>query len=235
MRTAAVLAGGLGTRIASLTGDTLPKALIPVADEPFLHHKLSELHRLGVGRVVLVLGHRAGPIIDYVGDGGHWGLDVAIIEDGPRLLGTGGALKRAAPLLPERFWVTYGDTLLDVDLATAERRAEEAGWEAVLTVLHNRDRWQPSNVRLDGDLVVSYTKSPPPRTHEHIDYGYLYLTNRAVTAPAGDAFDLSVIMNSLVASRRLGSFEAHVPFHTIGTPDELRETEAWINARDHAR
>jgi MurNAc alpha-1-phosphate uridylyltransferase len=230
MRTAAVLAGGLGTRIASLTGDTLPKALVPIAGEPFLHHKLSELRRLGAGRVVLVLGHRAEPIIEYVGDGHPWGLDVVVVEDGPTLLGTGGALKRAAPLLPDRFWVTYGDTLLDVDLAAAERRAEEAGWEAVLTVLHNRDRWQPSNVRLDGDLVVSYTKAPPPGTHEHIDYGYLYLTNRAVTAPAEDAFDLGVVMEELVAARSLGSFEAQVPFHTIGTPDELRETETWIRS-----
>jgi MurNAc alpha-1-phosphate uridylyltransferase len=234
MRSAAVLAGGLGKRIESLTGGTLPKALIPVAGKPFLHHKLSELRRLGVDRVVLVLGHRAEPIIDYVGDGHQWGLDLAVIEDGPTLLGTGGALKRAAPLLSDRFWVTYGDTLLDVDLAAAERRAAEAGWEAVLTVLRNRDRWQASNVRLDGDLVVSYTKTPPPGTHEHIDYGYLYLSNRAVTEPAEDTFDLGVVMDRLVASRSLGSFEANVPFHTIGTPDELRETDAWIGERDGA-
>jgi NDP-sugar pyrophosphorylase family protein len=234
MRTAAVLAGGLGTRIASLTGGTLPKALIPVAGEPFLHHKLSELRRLGVGRVVLVLGHRAEPIIDYVGDGQRWGLDVAVIEDGPTLLGTGGALKRASPLLPERFWVTYGDTLLDVDLVAAERRAEEAGWDAVLTVLHNRDRWQPSNVRVDGELVVSYTKAPTPGTHEHIDYGYLYLPNHAVTAPHTDTFDLGAVMDELVAARTLGSFEADVPFHTIGTPEELRETETWIRGLDDA-
>ncbi len=105
----------------------------------------------------------------------------------------------------------------------------------MLTVLHNRDRWQPSNVRSTDGLVVSYTKAPPPGTHEHIDYGYLYLTNHAVTAPATDTFDLGVVMDRLVAARSLGSFEADVPFHTIGTPDELAETDAWIRDQERRR
>jgi NDP-sugar pyrophosphorylase family protein len=228
MRTIAVLAGGLGTRVADLTGGQVPKALLPVAGKPFLHHKLVELRRLGADHVVLLLGHQAEAIVDFVGNGRRWGVPIDVIEDGPVLLGTGGALKQAAHLLPEHFWVTYGDTLLDVDLDAAERRARAAGWDAVLTVLHNRDRWQRSNVRVDRDLIVSYEKAPPRGTHEYIDYGYLFLPRSAVVESVGDVFDLGSVVQNLIASRTLGAFEAAVPFHTIGTPDELHETDSWL-------
>src|SRR4051812_25186993 len=123
MRTVVVLAGGLGTRIHDVTRGVTPKALVTVDGEPFLYHKLDELVRLGVERVVLLLGHQSEQIIDYVSGDRRWNLDMEFVADGRQLLGTGGSIKAAAGRLPERFWVTYGDTLLDVDLAAAETRA----------------------------------------------------------------------------------------------------------------
>jgi histidinol-phosphate phosphatase family protein len=227
-RTIAVLAGGLGTRVQSLTGGTLPKALLHVAGTPFIDHKLREAKRLGATRVVLLLGHGAEQIEHHVGDGGRFGLEVTTVLDGPGLLGTGGALKRAQAALDHRVWVTYGDTLLDADLDAAEAAGRALGCSAVMTVLHNQDRYEPSNVSLDGGRVVAYAKGAPLGTHTHIDYGYLFLPREAFTAVPDRAFDLRTVVDGLIERAELAAFEVTERFHDIGTPEALAETDEWI-------
>jgi MurNAc alpha-1-phosphate uridylyltransferase len=234
-RTIAILAGGLGTRVASLTGGTTPKAMLPIAGAPFVDHKLAEAARLGADHVVLLLAHGADQLVAHVGDGARWGLDLTVVLDGPNLLGTGGALKRAAPHLGERVWVTYGDTLLDADLGAAERQAEALGCRGAMTVLHNRDQWEPSNTSIADGRVIAYVKGDPPGTHEHIDYGYVLLPADALLAVPDDAFDLGVVIQQLIARRQLAAFEVHERFHDIGTPEALAETDAWLRARAAAQ
>jgi NDP-sugar pyrophosphorylase family protein len=230
-RTIAILAGGLGTRVAALTGGSLPKAMLPIAGAPFIDHKLAEARRLGADRVVLLLGHGAGQIEAHVGDGARFGLSIDVVLDGPELLGTGGALKRAAAHLGDRAWVTYGDTLLDLDLRAAESAADALGCRAVMSVLHNRDELEPSNTSIAGGRVVAYTKGDPPGTHEHIDYGYVLLPVDELGAVGESAFDLRVVLQRLIACRELAAFEVRERFHDIGTPAAFAETDAWLRAR----
>ena len=233
-RTVAILAGGLGTRVAALTGGTLPKAMLPIAGRPFIDHKLAEARRLGAARVVLLLGHGADAIVDHVGDGSAWGFELAVALDGPKLLGTGGSLRRATALLGDAPWITYGDTLLEVDLVQAEAAASAMGCTAVLTVLRNRDRWEPSNTSVRDGRVVAYTKGDPPGTHEYIDYGYLRIPTAALAAQDRDAFVLRPVIEGLITARALAAFEVHERFHDIGTPEALAETDAWLRARENA-
>src|SRR5947199_10181456 len=114
----AILAGGLATRLRPVT-ETIPKALIEISGEPFLAHQLRLLRRNGFERIVLCVGHRAGQIRDFAGDGSRFGLNIeysldadslnANPLDGPRLLGTAGAIRRALPLLGDSFAAIYGD------------------------------------------------------------------------------------------------------------------------------
>src|SRR4029078_13496489 len=88
----ALLAGGLATRLGDLTKQT-PKAMLEGAGEPFIAHQLRLLRRESVPRVVICAGYLSEQIQAYVGDGGQFGLPVTHKTDGPRLLGTGGALR----------------------------------------------------------------------------------------------------------------------------------------------
>ena len=230
-RTIAILAGGLGTRVATLTGGTLAKAMLPVAGAPFIDHKLAETKRLGARRVVLLLGHGSDQIESYVGDGSRWGVELVIVRDGAELLGTGGALARAAHTLGDAPWITYGDTLLDVDLDDAESHAADRGYVAVLTVLRNHDRWEPSNTTVRDGLVVAYRKGDPSGTHKHIDYGYLRIPLNELVGTDAAAFDLRVVVDRLIDSHMLLAYEAHERFHDIGTPEALSETDAWLRSR----
>ncbi|NLW34470.1 MAG: NTP transferase domain-containing protein, partial [Syntrophorhabdus aromaticivorans] len=129
----AILAGGLSTRLGPLT-KAIPKALIDVAGKPFIARQLDYVRQQGISRVVLCLGHLGEQVRAFVGDGSAFGLEVSYSWDGRLLMGTGGALKRALPLLGKHFFVLYGDSYLLVDLGTVERGFVESGKPALMTV-----------------------------------------------------------------------------------------------------
>ena len=104
----AVLAGGLATRLRPVT-ETIPKALVEVADKPFAVHQLELLQQHGVREVAWLVGYRADQIETALGDGSRWNMRFTYVHDGPVLLGTGGALRRALPHLGPAFFVMYGD------------------------------------------------------------------------------------------------------------------------------
>src|ERR1044071_9702153 len=110
----AILAGGLATRLRPMT-ETIPKALVEIAGEPFLAHQLRLLRAAGYERVVLCVGYLGKMVREFAGDGSAFGLYVEYSFDGPTLLGTAGAIVRALPLLGPRFSVIYGDSYLPCD------------------------------------------------------------------------------------------------------------------------
>lgn len=233
MLTVAVLTGGLGTRLRSLTGDVVPKVMAPVLGRPFIDYKLAGLSAAGVERVVLLVAHRGEQIKARVGDGDRYGLQVSYVEDGPARRGTGGALRHALDALDDAFWVTYGDTLLEVPMREAEAAFVASSVEGLMTVLHNRDEYEPSNVRVENGLVVDYAKDPRPPRAEYIDYGMLAFRREAFVAwPDGEAFDLGVVLEALIARRSMLAFEVMERFHDIGTVEALRETEGFLRGRE---
>lgn len=227
----AVLAGGLGTRMARRTGPRLPKALLAVAGRPFIDFKLAQLAAGGATRVVMLLGHGAEAIADHVGDGAAYGLHLDIVPDGEVLLGTGGAVRRALPQLGDVFWVTYGDTYLSVPMADVEQAFRRAGRQGLMTVFRNRDAWDSSNVALRAGLVAEYRKGAPPGTYEYIDYGMSILTASAFAPfPPGTAFDLAEALQSLIAPGELAAFEVEERFYEIGSEAGYLATDAYLRA-----
>jgi NDP-sugar pyrophosphorylase family protein len=114
-RRAAILAGGLGTRLEAVTNGR-PKPLAEVAGHPFIEYVLRQVARAGVREVVLCTGHRADLVAEALGDGRRLGLSITYsVEEEP--LGTGGALKRASALLGDAsFLVLNGDSFFDISL-----------------------------------------------------------------------------------------------------------------------
>jgi NDP-sugar pyrophosphorylase family protein len=206
--------------------------MVPVAGRPFIDWKLEQLSDQGLEEVVLSVGLGGKQIVSHVRDGAQFGVRARYVDDGQELLGTGGAVVAALPSLPDAFWITYGDTMLEVNAADAELRFQESQKLGAMTVLHNRDRRQPSNATVVGDLVTAYRKEPPPRDAEYIDYGMLVLTRAAFDdASRQTPFDLASVLGPLAARGELLAIVAHEPFHDIGTPEALRDTEAFLTGR----
>src|SRR5690348_17236437 len=130
----AILAGGLATRLRPIT-ETIPKSMVPVQGKPFLEHQIALVRAHGVTDLVLCVGHLYQPIEAYFGDGSRFGLRIRYSVEADRLLGTGGALKQAEPLLEDRFFLMYGDSYLLYDYAEVMARARDH--EALMVVYHN--------------------------------------------------------------------------------------------------
>lgn len=220
----AVLAGGLATRLRPIT-EKIPKALVDVAGQPFVVRQLECLRSQGVGHVVLCLGYLGEQVEAVVGDGSAFGMEVRYSWDGPRLLGTGGALKQALPLLGEQFFVFYGDSYLPVDFREVERNFLASGKPALMTVLKNDGRWDKSNVLFRDGGIAEYNKRTPRPEMAHIDYGLGVLSASVLgNAPANEPFDLADTYYNLSVQGLLAGHEVFERFYEIGSHKGLDET-----------
>ena len=226
-----ILAGGLGTRMISEWPDR-PKNLIPVADAPFAHWQLSRLRDEGVTDVIYSIGFKGQMIRDYVGDGSRWGLSVTYVDEGDAKLGTGGALRLALEqgVLPDAFFVLWGDSYLDCNYAAVAEAFHLSGLPALMTVFKNNGQWDKSNVVYRDQRVVRYDKGTSPEGAPEmlwIDYGLSVLT-KTLVEEATSLSDLADLMRDLSKRGELAGFEVKKRFHEIGSIAGLQELESFI-------
>jgi len=226
-----ILAGGLATRLYPVTR-TLPKALLPIAGRPFIDHQLALLKEKGVEDVVLCIGNLGRQIEDYAGDGSRWGLAIQYSYDGDRLLGTGGAIKKAAVFLPDAFMILYGDSYLDIDLDPVVRKFHEADLPVLMTIYRNRNAHDSSNVLVRDRKIARYSKTDRDPAMEYIDYGLIVIRREVFDAcPAGEPFDLSMVLGRAADAGLVASCEVRQRFYEVGSPEGIRETEDYIRQR----
>jgi NDP-sugar pyrophosphorylase family protein len=223
----AILAGGLATRLRPIT-EKIPKSLVPVAGKPFLAHQLELLHARGIRHAVLCIGYLGEMIQRDFGDGKAFGVRLDYSFDGPKLLGTGGAIKRALPMLGDEFFVLYGDSYLPVEYRPIAEFFRRSGKLGLMTVFRNEGRYDTSNVVFhDGEIAVYDKKNRPPEMR-HIDYGLsLFQASVFESYSAGQPFDLAEVMGKLVREKQLAGYEVPERFYEMGSPAGLAELE-WL-------
>ncbi len=224
----AILAGGFATRLRPIT-EKIPKSLISVAGKPFLAHQLELLRSCGLCRVVLCVGHLGEMIQRDFGDGSQFGVRIDYSFDGPKLLGTGGAIKRALPLLGGFFFVLYGDSYLPIEYRPVAEFLQRSDKLGCMTVYRNEGRHDTSNVVFRNGQIVVYDKKNRTPKMRHIDYGLSLFKSTAFDSfPADKPFDLAEVMGKLVRERQLAGYEVHERFYEIGSPAGLAELETIL-------
>jgi len=231
----AILAGGMATRLQPIT-ETIPKVLVEVAGKPFADHQLELLRRNGVTRVVFCVGHMGEKVRETLGDGLRQGMRIEYSFDGPKLQGTGGALRNALPLLGEAFLVVYGDTYLECDYAAVERTFIESGKAGLMTVFRNTGKWDRSNVVYRDGRIVNYDKRNRTSDMEHIDYGLGALRSEVFAPyPVGEPIDLEAVYRDLLAHGELAAFEVTRRFYEIGSHEGLEEARNYLSGKEAKR
>jgi NDP-sugar pyrophosphorylase family protein len=152
--------------------------------------------------------------------------------DGEKLLGTGGALKRAAHLLDDVFWVMYGDSYMDINYAAVLNDFLSRDALGLMTVLRNNNRWDRSNVVFEGGKLLRYDKKIQTPDMRYIDYGVALLRRTALDRiPLNEPFDLAALYTQLVDEGRMAGHEVTNRFYEIGTPASLDEARRYLEAR----
>ncbi|MDR1080042.1 MAG: NTP transferase domain-containing protein [Deltaproteobacteria bacterium] len=225
-----ILAGGLATRLGEIARDT-PKSLVQVAGKPFIFQQLELLKRSGVEKVVICAGHLGQKIQKAVGDGSGVGLEISFSFDGPRPLGTGGAIRKALPLLPDLFIILYGDSYLEVDYREVAKAFLYSGKLALMAVYRNTGRWDRSNVVYDKGIVRLYDKNAQGVEMHYIDYGITCMTKEVLSAWQDDSFDLAEVLTKLSIGRELAGYEVAERFFEIGSPAGIADLERHLAER----
>lgn len=241
----AILAGGKGTRLATVTGD-MPKVLAPVAGKPVLQHQLELAAAFGIQSVTIFAGHLAEQIEAFVGDGSRFGLAIRTIVE-PEPLGSAGALVAALDDLPEQFIVLYGDVMAAVDLAEIAQRHLDASADFTALAHPNDHPYDSDLLETDAEGWVTAIRAyphPEGQAFGNLVNAALYVVRRDALRPfaKGGKLDFTKdIVAPLVASGgRVLAHRSTDYIKDMGTPARLQKVEAdWragrISLSDDAR
>ena len=226
---AAILAGGLGTRLRPLT-NKVPKAMIPVNGRPFLEFEVDLLRKNKVNDLVLCLGYLGEQVEEHFGDGAKFGVRIRYSHDGKELLGPIGGLKMAEPLLEDEFFVTYGDAYLRLNYAGMMAALRLSRKPAAMAVYRNEGRLGKSDVIAKDGLVTAYDKKKALPGMAWVNFGVTAMKKEALrSVEAGKSCDEEAFYGGLVKKRRLLAYETFERFYEIGSERGLAEFRAFVS------
>jgi D-glycero-alpha-D-manno-heptose 1-phosphate guanylyltransferase len=224
---AIILAGGLGTRLASRLED-VPKAMAPIAGRPFLEILLSQLQRAGCTRVILSVGHLHHLIRDHFGVAfEEMRLDYSI-ESSP--LGTGGAIRLALPQAVEpAVLVLNGDTFLDADYAAMLRFHAAENATATMAVIHRPDIARYGGVVINQNHVVAFEEKGRSGSGWINAGAYVLSTSLDWPAGLGERFSIETdFFVPEVAQLRPAAYEVSGYFLDIGIPEDFDRAQTEL-------
>lgn len=229
----AILAGGLASRLGGITKNT-PKSMVPINGKPFIDWQLRLLAKHKITEVVLCVSHLSEQIIDFVGDGSHWEINVKYSEDGSLQLGTGGALLKALPLLGENFGVIYGDSFLLTDYKNINDTFVNLNTRCLMTVFKNSGLYEKSNIHYFDKKIINYDKNTLNINMQYIDYGLLYFNKSAfLEKDIGTSFDISSLLSYWISQGNVEGLEVYNRFYEIGSLVGMKELSEFLNWREY--
>jgi D-glycero-alpha-D-manno-heptose 1-phosphate guanylyltransferase len=225
---AVVLAGGLGTRLASVTSD-IPKPMAPIGSRPFLEYLLDDLVEQGVELAVLAVSHKWEVIRGHFGD--SWrGMPLNYsVEAQP--LGTGGAIWQALEsLTDDDVVVLNGDTLFRVDLASMENTHRNGGARLSIALKQVVDSGRFGRVEVSADGVITSFLEKATGGPGWINGG-IYMLNRELFTdfpmPARFSFELDLVEPN-IACIQPRAFQSDAYFIDMGIPEDYERARHEI-------
>jgi NDP-sugar pyrophosphorylase family protein len=226
---AAILAGGLGTRLRPAIADR-PKVLAPVAGRPFLAYLLDQLEAAGVRQVVLLVGYGADHVRATFGDR-HGGMTLAYSAESEPL-GTAGAVRLALPQLErDSVLLLNGDSYFGVDLAAFQRFHFQSKGDVSLCLAHVDDAARFGRVQLGpGDRIARFEEKHPTPAPGWINAGiYMFRSAALETIPAGREVSLErEVLPRLVEKASAFGFCSAGRFIDIGVPESYLMAESFF-------
>ena len=223
-----ILAGGLATRLRPIT-ELIPKSMLKIAGQPFIAWQLEYLKLQKITSVILCVGYQGDQIERFVGDGSRFGLSVKYSHEDEELLGTGGAIRKALDMLPNNFYVLYGDSYLPIDFSKVQSCYQDSFKSGLMTIFENNNKWDKSNVSYSNGTIIRYDKFKPDGSMKYIDYG-LGILNKNIFSfyEKSLKFDLAEVYEDLAIKNQLTGYAVSERFYEIGSLPGITETENYL-------
>lgn len=178
---AVIMAGGKGTRLATITKD-IPKPMVLIENRPLLEHQIKNLKENGVNKIIIVIGYLGNVIKDYFADGTKYGIDISYYEE-REPLGTAGALRELEDVLEDNFLLIFGDLFFDINFESfCEYHRTK---EACITLFAH-----PNSHPYDSDLIIvnennrvigwKYKNEIRDENYKNIVNAGLYVVNKRI-------------------------------------------------------
>lgn len=218
---AVVLVGGQGSRLRPITY-TVPKAMVPLRNKPYIHYMVDLMKAAGLEGAVLSMGYLPDPIEQYFAgrDLGRFSLDYVVEE---RPLGTAGGIKNVEEHLEGTFVATNGDVLTGLDLGEVIEAHLASDALATLTLTSVEDPSAYGLVEVDHRLLVKRFVEKPGSDGMHtslINAG-VYVLEREVLNMIPEGREVSIereVFPQLQAMGKLGAYVSSAYWRDIGTP-----------------
>jgi len=218
---AVILAGGVGTRLKSISGN-IPKPMVEINGIPFLYRLLGLLEKSGCSRVILSLGYEAQYILDRLNFDRPVNIEIDwVVEDHP--LGTGGAIKLAASkICGNSFIVLNGDTFLDIDYSIFFQAAHSA--ELLISAINVKDVSRYGSLELATDSTIINFKEKNDRGPGVINSGTYVLKRVDILSYPKSKFSFE---DEFLPEyeKKIHAFVTKGYFIDIGIPEDFRKAE----------
>jgi D-glycero-alpha-D-manno-heptose 1-phosphate guanylyltransferase len=225
-----VLAGGLGTRLRS-TIPTLPKAMAPIHNIPFLQILLGKLKQgRFISKIVMALGYQAKIIADFLSTGTD--LDFSIE---PHLLGTGGAVLWSLPKTSSQtVLIVNGDTFFDLDLQGFYDFHVKKQASATLAVRWVENVGRYGSVQVDSEQRILQFEEKSDQSKNGLVSAGMYLIQREMFSSFlnGSIYSMEKDFIPIFLKKNVFAYLDEGVFIDIGTADSYQEAqktlEPWI-------
>lgn len=248
---AVILAGGQGTRMGS-TASLIPKPLLRVGERSLLERIIESYYHANVRNILVLGGFEVQKVIDHISSPLFWSIGVAVSDGRTELLSntrypnltvhvldtgeqtdTGGRLLRSEVFLRDRFYLTYGDGLTDLDVRRVAEQHDEHENDATITVVRGTQRY--GIVELHGNQVTTF-REKDKSDGDLINAGYMVIEKESLSGFDGDHLSLEGdILSSMAKRNRLGFFLHDGFWMAADTPKELKLMNDLVNKAGTSR
>ncbi|MFB2832714.1 HAD-IIIA family hydrolase [Aeromonas jandaei] len=227
---AVIIAGGKGTRLGPLARE-IPKPMVKLCGKPILLHQIEMAKKNGIADFLILTGHLGHVIQDYFSDGSYFGVRIKYVQES-HPMGTAGSLLNAKDMLPENFFVFYGDTIMDISLDKMQAYHEQEESYGTLLV-HPNDHPQDSDLLEvdDSGNVLSFHAKPRPdnKIYPNIVNAGLYILNSKILQfiDGYKASDLGQDVFPAIVSEggRVRAYRSPEYIKDMGTPERYAKVE----------
>lgn len=222
-----ILAGGLGTRLGKITKNK-PKALVKIKNKSFLEWQIEYLIKQKVKKITFCVGYKHKLISNLLYKKNYKNLEIDFSYDGKKLLGTGGAIKKAIKKFDDSFFILYGDSFVQCNLQKFYDNFKKNKKVPLMGIYKNNNKYDKSNVKLKKDGTIVYNKKISNHKFDYIDYGISIMNKKNFENINKKIFDLSVIQSSLSKNNQLRGYKIKKKFFEIGSLDGINNFKKFL-------